>query len=331
MNLQNRIEVMCLLSDYLKKNDQEWQEIKLQTSYKNPWFTTEFIDTAINNIIAEFLDKEKLANWAKFYHLDDLITPQKIGIVMAGNIPLVGFHDFLSVFISGHHQLIKLSSKDDQLLTHLIKKIHEWSPETIDYISISDKLTGCYAYIATGSNQTAHYFEQYFGKYPHIIRKNKTSVAVLTGKENSHELTMLSKDIHLYFGLGCRNVTKIYVPKGYDFIPLLQSFNPYKYFRDLNKYASNYDYQLSLLLLNNIFYMSNESTLMIEEQRLFSPIGMVHYEFYENYESIIDYLSENKNVQCIIGENHVPFGQAQSPDLFAYADGIDTMEFLLTL
>lgn len=331
MNLQNRIEVMCLLGDYLKKNDPEWQEIKLHASQKNPWFTIDFIDTAVHNICNSFLDLKKINSWVNHYHLDDLITPKKIGIVMAGNIPLVGFHDFLTVFISGHIQLIKLSSKDDILLSHLISKIHEWAPSTTESIFISEKLNGCDGYIATGSNQSAQHFEQYFGKYPHIIRKNKTSVAILTGMENQETLKLLSKDIHLYFGLGCRNVTKIYVPTGYDFIPLLESFHEYKNFRELNKYASNYDYQLSILLLNNIHYMTNESTLLIEEKRIFSAIGMLHYEYYDNYETLVQSLKLDENIQCIVGEKNIPFGEAQQPDLFSYADGIDTLQFLLSL
>jgi hypothetical protein len=251
---------------------------------------------------------------------------------MAGNIPMVGFHDFLCVFICGHQQTIKLSSKDDVLLKHLIDKLYEWDLDIQKYIAITtDKLIGCDAYIATGGNQSANIFEEYFGKYPHVIRKNKTSVAILTGEETTEDLQQLSKDIHSYFGLGCRNVTKIYVPASYDFIPLLNSFNEFKHFRDFHKYANNYDYQLSICLLNNIRYMTNESILLIENHALFSPISMVHYEMYENKEALMHSISTNPDIQCIVGAGFIPFGKSQQPDLYTYADGIDIMPFLLSL
>jgi hypothetical protein len=192
-------------------------------------------------------------------------------------------------------------------------------------------LKGCDVYIATGSNNSARYFEQYFAKYPSIIRRNRTSVAILTGKESTADLDKLSDDVHLYFGLGCRNVTKIFVPKEYDFVPLLRSFDKYNYFRDHNKYKNNYDYQLSIALMNNIYYMTNESTLLIESEEIFSAISQLNYSFYEDDEKVKATLSENADVQCIIGTGNIAFGQAQQPGLFDYADGVDTMQFLLTL
>jgi hypothetical protein len=269
--------------------------------------------------------------WVNYYHLDDNISPKTIGIVMAGNIPLVGFHDFLSVFISGHKQTIKLSSKDDILLRHLIEKMWDRDARSKDFISIADNLKGCDVYIATGSNQSAVYFEQYFSKYPNIIRRNRTSVAILNGNETAEDLKNLSDDIHLYFGLGCRNVTKIYVPEGYDFIPLLSSFNRFKQLRDYSKYANNYDYQLSILLLNKKEYMTNESTLLVEDSGLFSPIGVLHYETYSDEKQIENQIKNNESIQCVIGNGYIHFGQSQQPNLFDYADGVDTMEFLLTL
>ncbi len=331
MNLQNRIELIGLLADYLKKNDEEWKSVKLKASQQNPWFTEDFIDLATKNIINQYFDIQKLKRWADHYHLDDLIKPKNVGVVMAGNIPMVGCHDFLSVFICGHLQTIKLSSKDNILLKHLIHKLHEFDNSTCELIMIAENLKGCDAYIATGGNQSAIHFRQYFGKYPSIIRCNRTSIAILDGTETADELKLLSKDIHYYFGLGCRNVTKIYVPKDYDFIPLLNSFVEFSYFRDFNKYSSNYDYQLSILLLNNIKYMTNESTLMVEDSRLFSPISLLYYEHYLDKNKLMKMLQNNLEIQCIIGHDHTEFGGAQSPDLFTYADGIDTMQFLLTL
>lgn len=330
MNLQQRIDLMVKLGKYMQKNDQVWQDTIKKAYRHNPWFTPEFIQTASGNIIENYLNKEALKKWAAHYHLDDNIPRKNIGLVMAGNIPLVGFHDFLTVFISGHRQTIKLSSKDDILLEHLVKKLYSMDGETEKMITIANMLKGCDAYIATGSNNSARYFEQYFAKYPHIIRRNKTSVAVLTGKESQSELEKLSDDIHLYFGLGCRNVTKIFVPDGYDFVPLLRSFDKYKDFKDHHKYNNNYDYQLSIMLMNNIYYMTNGSTLLAESLSVFSPISVLNYEFYKD-EKIHGLLQNVTDIQCIAGEGYLPFGQSQAPGLFSYADSVDTMEFLLTL
>ena len=331
MNLQNRIEVMALLGEYLQKNTLDWQEIKNIATSRNPWFTEEFINKSTHAIAHQFLDNNKLREWTNHYHLDDLIAPKNVGLIMAGNIPMVGFHDLLSVFIIGHKQKIKLSSKDDVLIPHLIKKLNEWAPQIGDYITFANQLIGCDAYIATGGNQSAVYFEQYFSKYPNIIRRNRTSVAVLNGNETIEDLTLLAEDIQSYFGLGCRNVTKIFVPQGYDFIPFLNSFKIYNYFREHNKYTNNYDYQLSILLLNNIKYMSNENLLLAENEKPFSPISVLHYEYYVDYSDFKNKLSENQDIQCIVGMDNIKFGQSQSPDLFSYADGVDTIQFLLSL
>lgn len=330
MKLQNRIELLQQLKKYLKENDTNWQAAKYNASKMNGWFIPEFIELALNNITELFLDEARLQNWIHHYHIDDNISPKNVGIVMAGNIPLVGFHDFLSVFVSGHIQTIKLSSKDDVLLKHLVQQLYKWDTTALDYISFAPMLKGCDAYIATGSNNSAVYFEQYFSKYPSIIRRNRTSVAVLKGNESREELEKLSDDIHCFFGLGCRNVTKIYVPREYDFVPLLQAFYKYKYFADHHKYRNNYDYNLSLLLMNNRFYMTDETTLLVENEQLFSPISQLNYSYYSDINAVMNGLKANNEVQCIVG-NTIPYGQAQLPALMDYADGIDTMQFLLTL
>lgn len=330
MKLQNRIQLILKLGGYLKENLPEWQEIKHIASIHNGWFTPEFTDLSVNSIVEHFLQKDLLENWAAHYHLDDNIPSRNVGIVMAGNIPLVGFHDFLCVFISGHRQTIKLSSKDEFLLKHLVEKMISWEPEVAALVSFAPILKGCDAYIATGSNNTARYFEYYFSKYPSIIRKNRTSIAVLTGAETTAELENLSDDIHTYFGLGCRNVTKIFVPESYDFVPLLQSFKKYVYFADHHKYKNNYDYNLSIQIMNNRFYMTNESTLLVENEHLFSPISQLNYGFYTDKNALINSFRENNEIQCVVGVD-MPFGFAQHPGLTDYADGIDTMQFLLTL
>ncbi len=331
MNLQERIELMKDLGNYLKKNDPEWQEAKLQAYQKNPWFSTQFIDIATQNIIDNFLQEDLLKQWAQHYHLDDNVEPKNIGIVMAGNIPMVGFHDFLAVFISGHRQTIKLSSKDDVLLKFLLKKLYSWNIDIQNRVSISELLKGCDAYIATGSNNSARYFDQYFAKYPNIIRRNKTSVAILNGTESPADLERLATDIHLYYGLGCRNVTKLFVPREYDFVPLVRSFDGFSHFMDQNKYKNNYDYQLSIILLNNVYYMTNGNTLLIENNAAFSPISVVNYEYYEPGQIPANKINTEEDIQCIVGNGFVPFGMAQCPDLFSYADGVDTMQFLLSL
>lgn len=330
MKLQNRIELLLKLRNYLLENSTEWQDIKLNASIHNGWFTPEFIDLAVTNIAEQFLEKDKLNEWVNHYFLNDSIVAKNVGIVMAGNIPLVGFHDFLCVFVSGHMQTIKTSSKDDILLKHLVDKMVEWEPEVQNYISFAPMLKGCDAYIATGSNNSARYFDYYFAKYPSIIRKNRTSVAFLTGDESAEILERLSDDIHAFFGLGCRNVTKIFVPREYDFVPLLQSFYRYKYFADHHKYRNNYDYNLSIQIMNNRFYMTNESTLLVESDPLFSPISQLNYSFYDDFETALSSLKGNEALQCIAGID-IPFGKVQSPGLTDYADGLDTMQFLLTL
>ncbi len=331
MNLQHRIELLQDLRIFLQTNDPEWQEIKEQAFQKNPWFTASFTDTAVKNIVDNFLKKDLLEKWVNHYHLDDNISAKNIGIVMAGNIPLVGFHDFLCVFISGHRQTIKMSSKDDVLLKFMVNKLSAIDTEFKQLVSFAELLKGCDAYIATGSNNTARYFDQYFAKYPSIIRRNKTSVAVLKGNETEEELNGLSDDIHLFFGLGCRNVTKLFVPENYEFILLLKSFDRYKYFRDHHKYTNNYDYQLSIMLLNKVYYMTNGSTLLVENPAPFSAISTVNYQYYKSEQMLNELLLNRDDIQCIAGRDSIAFGKAQSPDLFSYADGVDTMQFLLSL
>jgi hypothetical protein len=330
MNLAERIDLMERLGNYLQSDHEDWKIAKQKAFEKNGWFTHEFINLSVKNIVTEFLQKEKLDNWTRSYYLDDNITPKNVGIVMAGNIPLVGFHDFLSVFIAGHKQTIKLSSKDEVLLQHIVEKLWEWHPSLQNTILFADMLKGCDAYIATGSNNSARYFDYYFGRYPNIIRRNRTSVAILKGNETSKELALLADDVHVYFGLGCRNVTKIYAPAGYDFVPLLNAFKKYSYFSDHTKYRNNYDYNLALLIMNNVYYMTNESTLLVENEQIFSPISQLNYSFYTDLTQVKQSLENDDNIQCMAGDK-IAFGQSQQPSLSNYADGIDIMQFLLSL
>jgi hypothetical protein len=331
MNLAERITLMVKLGEYLMEDSDELKIVKQKAFEKNKWFTEEFINFSFKNISNHYLDRQKLESWIHHYHIDDNIRPQKIGIVMAGNIPLVGFHDFLSVFITGHHQAIKLSEKDDVLLPHLIEKLAAWNPKVSNVIQVASLLTDCEAYIATGSNNSARYFHRYFGKYPSIIRSNKTSVAVLSGNETVDQLISLSDDVFIYFGLGCRNVSKLFVPEDYDFEMLIDAFKKYSYFADITKYRNNYDYNLALFIMNNKFYMANDCIILSENENVFSPVSVLHYSFYKMEKNIFEELNQDQNIQCIVGEGHISFGRSQEPGLFDYADGIDTMQFLLSL
>jgi hypothetical protein len=332
MILEERINWLSKLGKYMVGDSLAWKEATHTAYVENGWFTPEFIELAVRNIVENFLNVDDLHKWAGHYNLQSSLTDARnIGVVMAGNIPLVGFHDFLSVFISGHRALIKLSSKDQVLLKHLVSILGDWNFEIEEQIKFLEILKGCDAYIATGSNNTSRYFEYYFGKHPHIIRRNKTSVAILTGRETPCELEQLADDVYQFFGLGCRNVTKLYVPDGYAFDPFLSACKKYDYLADHHKYKNNYDYNLALHILNNKFYMTNGSLLLIEEPSIFSPISQVNYEYYSDAESLQFWLSSNQEVQCIVGHGYVPFGQAQRPGLFDYADSVDTVKFLNSL
>jgi Acyl-CoA reductase (LuxC) len=329
MNINERIDLLVSLGEYFVLNDDEFELVKQKANEQNAWFSVEFIDLALRNIIQNFLQKDLLEAWINKYQLKDDPSPQKIiGIVMAGNIPMVGFHDFLCVFITGHHARIKSSSKDEVLIKHVRQKLIEWNADAKNYISFADNLKNCDAYIATGSNNSSRYFEYYFSKYPNIIRRNRTSVAVLTGNETTEELNLLADDMQLYYGMGCRNVTRLFVPEGYDFIALLDALRKYNYFADFHKYRNNYDYQLALLIMNRKYYMTNDSIILTENESVFAPVSQVNYSYYNEPGSLAKSLLNNADVQCIIGKDFIPFGKAQSPTLSDYADGIDTMQFL---
>ncbi len=331
MDLANRITLLEELGKYVGSSNPQWASAKENAYRHNPWFIPSFIDLAVENILNGYLQRDLLEDWSLPYHFPaQEKTPQNIGLVMAGNIPLVGFHDFLSVFISGHRQLVKLSSKDQELFPELLRFLHEAYPETRDLIQTSVLLKGCDAYIATGSNNSARYFDYYFGKYPSLIRRNRTSIAILDGSESETELENLADDVHLYFGLGCRNVTKIHVPENYDFLPLLHAFEKYRWMADHNRYKNNYDFQLSLAILNKRFYMTNASILLLEDESAFSPISVLHYGYYNSLSNVISPGSD-QNIQAVMGRDYFHFGKSQQPRLTDYADGADTMQFLRKL
>jgi hypothetical protein len=333
MNLQQRIDLLTKLKTFIEEeHNEQWAEAKQRATLLNPWFIPEFLETAIKLITNNFLYEKKLKAWMTAYDIPEANkNPKTIGIVMAGNIPLVGFHDFLCGFITGHQLLIKLSSQDEVLLQTIVAKLIEWNKEAASFIQFATTLKNCDAYIATGSNNSSRYFEYYFAKYPHIIRRNRTSVAVLEGDESKETLQQLATDIQLYFGLGCRNVTKLYVPQQYDFMKLLDALKTYEYLIEFHKYKHNFDYQLALLIMNNKQYMNNGSIVISENASIFSAISHLHYEYYDNKEVLTEQLYATNDIQCIVGKGFIPFGKAQKPALTDYADGIDTMQFLLGL
>ena len=329
MQLSQKVALAVKLGNYLLQNNDEWKQVKARAYQANPWFVPEFIDIAANNIAEQFLNEQLLLAWLSRYPAVNLgKQPKVVGLVLAGNIPLVGFHDFLCVFMSGHHQQVKLSSKDQILMQHLLSKMAEWDPNFSELVSVVERLKDCDAYIATGSNNSSRYFDYYFGTKPNIIRKNRTSVAVLNGKESKEELEALTKDLMLYFGLGCRNVTKLFVPEGYDFVPLIELLKHYNYYLDFHKYHHNFDYQLAILIMNSKEYMNSGALLFTQSDNLFSPISQVHYSCYKDLDTIKGSLTDNDEIQCVIGHGFTAFGQGQSPTLVDYADAVDTMSFL---
>ncbi|OYQ33037.1 acyl-CoA reductase [Flavobacterium cyanobacteriorum] len=298
----------------------------------NRWFTEEQVYFALQQW-SKALTSQNLDIWLAAYDLNN-IEPKTVGLVLAGNISMVGFHDFLSVIISGHKALVKTSSNDQKLLPFLAKYIIAAEPRLRDYITFTEgKLEGFDAVIATGSNNTARYFEYYFKDKPSIIRKNRNSIAVLNGKETKEELAALGEDIFRYFGLGCRNVSKLFVPSGYDFKPFFEAMYGYRDIIQYEKYANNYDYNKAVFLMSNFSILDNGFMTIKEDTGYASPISSVFYEYYDSLEVLKQRLeAEHEQIQCIVSNSlmpgTVPFGKTQQPELWDYADNIDTIAFL---
>lgn len=341
LTFKERLNLLRYFRDHFDKSDPVLHQTIRQASIENPWFTTDNIDTALTAILDQFLSNDTMDQIAKYYgqHCDPS-PPCKVGIVMAGNIPFVGFHDLLSVFLSGHVALVKLSSKDKLLIPYITEKWIEIDERVAEHLFYPERLVDASAYIATGSDNSVRYFEAYFGKYPSIIRRNRNSVALLNGNETDEELIKLGEDVFSYFGLGCRNVSKLYVPEGYKFDHLLTLWQDH--FVDIihhNSYKNNYDYCYTLYLLNKMKFLMNGCVLLIEEKRLSSRISMLHFETYTDKLTLANHLnSEAEAIQCVVGRKEfpglndvIPFGSSQRPGFFDYADGIDTMKFLTEL
>ncbi len=335
MNLADRISAFSLLGKLLSEKKID-QKICKKAEENNRWFTQKNINFSILEI-SKMLEKENLNKWINNYpKLNKYKTEKNVAVIMAGNIPLVGFHDFLSVLISGHKIIVKLSTKDNILLKEIAKLLIEIEPKFEKKITFTDSILKNFdAVIATGSDNSSKYFDYYFNKYPHIIRKNRTSIAILNGKETEQDFKNLGTDIFAYYGLGCRNVSKIFVPNNYNFTAFLDSMQSFSYVYTNNKYANNYDYNSSLFLLNKIKHFSNNFLLLTKNISYSSPISVIYYENYSNIETIYNRIENDKEkLQVIvsnISDEHTKFGQTQSPNLTDYADNIDTLNFLLNL
>ena len=306
---------------------QKLQEIINKQFVLNGWFSKENVLQSLSSL-GNQLSKENLTTWLNDYTYTS--TPQRIGIIMAGNIPLVGFHDFLCVLLSGNNVVAKLSSDDNTLLPALSELLIQYAPSLKNRITFSfGKLGEIDAIIATGSDNSTKYFEQYFGHYPHLFRKNRTSIAVITGNELKEELTALGKDIFSYYGLGCRNVSHLLIPKDFNLNRFFEAIVDYHPIVNHHKYANNYDYNKAVYLMNLMELLDNNFVLLRESEELFSPLSMVHYQYYETQKTIDNFLEfQKENIQAIVGHNYIPFGEAQSPKLNDYADGVDVMKWL---
>ena len=332
---QQNINNLVRLGELLSKTEQ-FNDIFEKAEQQNSWFTRANVTFAFKSW-SQALSKNNVQQWLSQYQIPQTTSPKKILIIMAGNLPLVGFHDLLCVLVAGHKAIVKLSSDDGVLLPYLIKQMKAFAPEWAEVVAFTDdKVTEYDAVIATGSDNTARYFEYYFGKKPHIIRKNRHSVAVLTGEETPEELQDLGKDIFLYYGLGCRSVSKLFVPQGYDFDLLFQAIYPYKDIIEEQKYANNYDYNKAVYLMSLYQLLENGFLLLKEDEHYGSPIATLFYEYYTDVDSLKKKLTADaEKIQCVVAHNfiteEVAFGKTQTPQLWDYADGVDTLNFLLNL
>jgi len=323
---ENEVDKKENLPKYRYLKDEFLSVLKMAEIH-NPWFTQDNLKFCLEQW-GKLLTESNLTDWLRNYSFTQ--NPKNVGIIMAGNIPLVGFHDLLCVLLSGHNAIVKTSSKDDVLMDFVIKYLQDFDGDLKNAVQKTEKLQNHDAVIATGSNNTARYFEYYFKEIPHIIRKNRTSVAVLNGNETTEDLKNLAEDIFRYFGLGCRNVTKLYLPKDFNTNILFEAFYDWNPIINHTKYSNNYDYNRAIYLMEQQPFLDNNFVILKKSKELHSPIGVIHYEFYENLGEVKKELAENKEkIQCIVGNGfEVKFGETQKPSLTDYADGVDTMRFL---
>lgn len=337
MKLQERIQAFEKLGQQIAKQDDSLKKAMEQAEIHNPWFTP-FMQTQALQAISTLLSNSSLNSWLQRYDYAETKSPKTVAVIMAGNIPLVGFHDLLSVLVSGHRIKIKESEKDSVLMKYICRMLIDIEPGMMEFIEMTDKqLRDFDAVIATGSDNSAQHFEQYFAKYPHIIRKNRHAVAVLTGHETDEQLSLLADDICLYFGLGCRNVSSLFVPHDYDFSRFYKAINKYEHLKNHNKYVNNYEYNRAIYLINLLPHLDNGFLILKPCDELSSPVAVVYTRNYNTIEEVNTTLALLKDqLQCVVSidtkvRNSIAPGKAQQPSLSDYADDIDTMQFLLNL
>jgi hypothetical protein len=309
---------------------EEWETLNQLIDHEqhhNGWFTPDSIKMALLEI-SPWLTKECLAKWLEPYTYAK--SPQTVALILPGNLPLVGFHDFLCVLCSGQKALVKLSSEDARLLPALAKLLMLFEPKLEQRIEfVKGKLTSFSAVIATGSDNSMHHFKQYFSSCPHLLRGHRTSIAVLDGTETTQELQQLGSDIFQYYGRGCRNVTQLIVPSDYELNRFFEAIIPFAEVVQHKKYGNNYDYNKAIHLMNQVPILDNHFVLLKESTQLFSPLAVLHYWRYKDQNEVITYLkTHEQQIQCVVGHHYTDFGSAQCPQLTDYADGIDTMQFL---
>lgn len=336
--LQKNVDSFILLGELLQQDSTKKQlEEVIQSQFqKNSWFIPTFSRNAVS-AISHMLNKEDMLRMANHYwHKENLNFHKNltIAVISAGNIPMAGFLDFMMVLLSGNHYMGKLSSQDNMLLPAIADLLISIDADLANKITFVEKVSDFDKIIVTGSNNSARYFEYYFGKYPHILRKNRNGVAVLSGKETIKQLTALCDDCFLYFGLGCRSISKILIPRNYDFQLLIQAVSQYPVIGDHHHYLNNLEYQKAIFLINQLPFVDAGNAIFIENKNLSSPISVIYYQYYDNFETVTQYLENEKDhIQCVVGEGVpvarlIPFGQAQYPFVTDYPDDVDLMEFL---
>lgn len=324
------------LSEFMVNPSSEFNAIVQSVSHNNAWFTPEEVKKALTSL-SNMLNDHDLEQWFEHIQLNE--NPKKVGLILAGNIPIVGLHDVICVLATGNIAMIKMSSSDDKLLPALLKQLISFEPALENHIEYAERLKDFDAIIATGSNNTSRYFDYYFGRVPNIIRKNRNSVAVLNGKESITELESLGHDVFDYFGLGCRNVSKIYVPENYDLKNFFEPIEKYQPIINHFKYNNNYDYNKSIYLVNGVKHFDNGFILVKEDETFVSPLAVLFYEEYSSIEDVEAKLNaQDEQIQCVvsnvqleISKEKIGFGESQNPKLWDYADNVNTIEFLQKL
>lgn len=333
MDVQQRIATFAQLGKQLLEGTDALDAAIASAAAHNPWFSPAHTREAIQAIARKYLDADKLENWLAAYDLPNNMTESTIGVVAAGNIPLVGFHDLLCVLITGNNCQLKLSEKDSILFPAVLEMLVAIEPAFRERIQLKQKLGGFDAIICTGSNNTARYFEHYFGRYPHIIRRNRNAVAILDGTETDEELVQLGADVFTHFGLGCRNVSKLFLPQDFDLLRLRSAWDaPYGDVMLHHKYKHNLDYQRTVYLMTQVPLTDIDFINIVEQEGLESPIACLYYERYTDPAAVRAKLEADRDkVQCVAGYGYLPFGTTQQPELWDYADGVDTIDFIVHL